>query len=178
MKIKKHLRLRYFAAPVGEDVGATPPAGEPDAKPDPQDEPLGEPGKKALQAEREARSAAEKATKDLQARLDALEAEKLSDLEKAQLDAKKAAERAETAEREALRFKYAAKHGISDEDAALFLTGSTEEIVAQQAERFAARIEESAPKGPKAPPRDDERTPLKVEPGVGRLASAFDALDK
>ena len=139
MKIKKHLRLRYFAAPVGEDAGATPPVGEPDAKPDPQDEPLGEPGKKALQAEREARSAAEKATKDLQARLDALEAEKLSDLEKAQLDAKKAAERAETAEREALRFKYAAKHGINDEDAALFLTGPDEETIGAQAKALAAR---------------------------------------
>lgn len=45
---------------------------------------LGDAGKKALDAERQARKAAEKQTADLQARLDALEAEKLTDLQKAQ----------------------------------------------------------------------------------------------
>ncbi len=35
-----------------------------------------------------------------------------------------------------MRWRIAAKHGISDEDAELFLTGSDEETLARQAERF------------------------------------------
>lgn len=100
---------------------------------------LGEGGIKALQAERDARKAAEKAATELQAQIDALNAEKLSDLEKAQLEAKTAQEAAAKAAKEALRYKYAAKHGISEEDAELFLTGETEDAVAAQAERLAAR---------------------------------------
>lgn len=114
----------------------------------PTGEQLGEGGIKALQAERDARKAAEKAASELQAKIDALNAEKLSDLEKAQLEAKQADERAAKAERDALRFKYAAKHGISEEDAELFLTGDTEEAVSAQAERLAAR-NHAAPNTPK-----------------------------
>ncbi|MCG7607093.1 hypothetical protein [Mycobacterium sp. CnD-18-1] len=39
---------------------------------------------------------------------------------------------------EALRWRIAAKHGISDEDAELFLTGNDEETLTKQAERFTA----------------------------------------
>lgn len=38
-----------------------------------------------------------------------------------------------------LRFKVAAKHGISEEDADLFLTGKDEEALTKQAERLAGR---------------------------------------
>jgi signal transduction histidine kinase len=40
------------------------------------------------------------------------------------------------AEAEAMRWRIAARHGISDEDAELFLTGSDEDTLARQAERF------------------------------------------
>lgn len=38
---------------------------------------------------------------------------------------------------EAMRMRFAAKHGITDEDAALFLTGSDEETLSKQAARLA-----------------------------------------
>lgn len=83
---------------------------------------------------------------DLQARLDAIAAEQMSDLEKAQKAtedaiAAAAAKDADIAKAhaDALRWRTAAKHGISDEDAELFLTGADEETLTKQAERLAAR---------------------------------------
>lgn len=115
---------------------------------DPVDKPLGENGEKALKAEREARKAAEAERADLKKQLDALNAEKMSDLERAQAAAKAAEEEAAKATSEALRLRVAAKHGISDEDADLFLTGSDVETL----ERQAARLVERTPTGPKPDP--------------------------
>ncbi len=100
---------------------------------------MGDGGKRALQVERDARKQAEQQAKALQAQIDALNAEKMSDLEKAQAAAKAAAEEAATAKTEALRYRLAAKHGISEEDASLFLTGTDEASMQAQAERLAAR---------------------------------------
>jgi len=97
---------------------------------------LSDPGKKALAEERRRAAQAEKTAKALQAKLDALEAEKLTREEKAVKEAADAAERAARAESEALRWRIAAKHGITDEDAELFLTGGDEETLSRQAERF------------------------------------------
>lgn len=73
------------------------------------------------------------------AKLDDIEAANKSELEKAN-EAKTAAEQAaEQAKSEALRWKVAAKHGISDEDAELFLTGTDEQTLTKQAERLADR---------------------------------------
>lgn len=73
------------------------------------------------------------------AQLDAIEEANKSELEKAN-------ERADQAERdrdqqrvESLRWRVAAKHGITDADADLFLTGTDEETLTRQAERLAAR---------------------------------------
>jgi hypothetical protein len=109
---------------------------ESESQPQSDSETLSDPGKKALAEERRRASAAEKTAKALQVRLDALEAEKLSKEEKALKDAADAAERATRAEAEALRWRIAARNGISDEDAELFLTGSDEETLSRQAERF------------------------------------------
>ena len=68
----------------------TPAAGA-DVQGDPAA--LGDPGKKALDVERAGRSAAETLAAGLQAKVDALEAEKLSELEQAQLAAKNSATR-------------------------------------------------------------------------------------
>lgn len=92
-------------------------------------------------------------------------ASKLDEIEDAQKsEAEKAAERiallekeASTARAEALRFKVASKHGISDEDADLFLTGSDEETLTKQAERLAARYEDAGKPRPPKPDRNQGR---------------------
>ena len=113
------------------------PQGDPAAKSD--DKPLGENGEKALKAEREARAAAEKSAAALQKQLDDIAAANLSDLEKAQRAATDAQAAADAATKEALRLRVAAKHGISDEDADLFLTGSDQETIERQAAALVAR---------------------------------------
>ena len=109
------------------------------AQGEPADAPLGEGGKKALDAERTARKDAESRAADLQKQLDDIARANESALEKAQREAKEAQEAAATATADALRFRIAAKHGISDEDAALFLTGSDEDTLAKQAARLVER---------------------------------------
>lgn len=123
--------------------------------------PLGVAGQKALAAEREARAAAEKAAKELQARLDAIESEKLSDVERARKEAQAAQEAAAKATAEALRYRYAAKYGISDEDAETFLTGSDEATIAAQAERLKELT------APKAPASGEVKPRLATDPSQG-----------
>lgn len=106
---------------------------------DPADKPLGEGGERALKAEREARAAAEKSAATLQKQLDEIAAANLSDLERAQKEAADAKALVEKAQAETLRFRVAAEHSISSEDAALFLTGSDEETLQKQAARLAER---------------------------------------
>lgn len=131
------------------DQKPTEPQGDPAAT----DKPLGENGEKALKAEREARAAADKKTAELQKKLDDIAAANLSDLEKAQKAAKDAEETAAKAVAEALRLRVAAKHGISDEDADLLLTGTDEETLTKQAKALAARNEEAGkPRAPKPDP--------------------------
>lgn len=75
----------------------------------------------------------------------------MSELEKAQTVAKEFEAAAAKAQSEALRWRIAAKHGISDEDAETFLTGSDEETLVRQAERLAslAQAQASSPATPK-----------------------------
>lgn len=109
---------------------------------------LGDAGKKALDAERTARKAAEKAASDFKAQLDQLNQANESAVEKAQREAKEAQETASKATAEALRFRVAAKHGISDEDADLFLHGTDAETLERQAAALVART----PTGPRPDP--------------------------
>ena len=99
---------------------------------------LGEPGKKALSEERAARKAAEDSAKSLQAQLDEIKKSQMSDLEKAQTTAQEFQKAAEKATADALRWRIAAKHGISDDDAETFLTGNDEASLTRQAERLSA----------------------------------------
>ena len=133
------------------ETEAPTPASVPNVEPqgDPAD--LGEGGKKALEAERKRAAKAERELKAMQTRLDEIEAAKLSDLELAQKQATEAAAEAERARTEVLRFRIAAKHGISDEDADLFLTGSDEDTLTRQAQRLAERIEQRERVGNVAP---------------------------
>lgn len=122
---------------------------EPDPnEPDAPTEQLGESGLKALNAERDARKEAERQIKDLKEQLKAvkpaadrlkeLEDQQKSDLEKANEKLAELEARAAKAQTEALRYRIATKHGISDEDADIFLTGSDEESISKQAERLVA----------------------------------------
>lgn len=127
-------------------------------------EQLGEGGKKALDAERRRANAAEKASKALQSRIDEIEASKLSDLERAQKAASEAQAEAERARGEALRYRIAAKHQISDEDAELFLTATDEETLTRQAARLAERTKDRS---------DDSRSSNGLfVPGEGQSSNA------
>lgn len=134
---------------------------------DPAEAPLGEGGKKALDAERAARKAAEKAAADLQAQLDEINRASESALERAQREAKEAQEAAEKATTDALRFRVAAKHGISDEDADLFLTGRDAETL----ERQAARLVERTPSA--TAPRPDPSQGAKGKGAAGTPSDSF-----
>jgi len=134
-----------------EDNTETVEAVESDSQPEPEPKPtLADAGKKALAEERRRAAAAEKEAKALKARLDAIEAENLSREEKAVKERDEAAARAAQAEAEALRWRIAAKHGISDEDAELFLTGADEDTLSRQAERFQV-LSAKTPKGTHVP---------------------------
>lgn len=73
------------------------------------------------------------------AKWDQAEAANKSELEKAGEAKQKAEAERDAARAEALRYKVASKHGISDEDAELFLTGTDEETLTRQAERLTQR---------------------------------------
>lgn len=121
------------AQPPAEDTtGKTTDSDQGDSEKE-----LGDPGKKALIAEREARKEAERTAAQYKKQLDDAATAKMSDLDKAQTEAKTALERAEKAERDVLRYRIAAQHGINDSDADLFLTGSDEASMAAQAARYA-----------------------------------------
>lgn len=148
-------------------TAATTDASTAATQSDSADKPLGENGEKALKAEREARTAAEKASAALQKQLDDINAANLTELERAQKDAKDAQEAASRATTEALRLRIATKHGISEEDADLFLTGSDAETVERQAAALAVRTSTS--------PKPDLSQGSKGEPVVGDRAQQFAA---
>jgi hypothetical protein len=130
---------------------------------------LGEGGQKALKAERARANAAEKAASDLKAQLDKINQANESAVEKAQRELKDAQDLAARATAEAIRLRVAAKHGISDEDADLFLTATDEESLTRQAERLAARNADA--NSPRAPKPDANQG----RPGAGGPKSTADS---
>jgi colicin import membrane protein len=134
---------------MSEDTTAVPaaePAAEPTQEPA---ETLGENGVKALQAEREARKAAEKAVADLNAKLQGFEDAKLSDIERANKAAADAAAELATLRTENARSKVALEKGVPA-DLIEFLTGDTAEDMAAKADVLMARL--SSPGVPKPDP--------------------------
>lgn len=125
----------------------TPP--EQTAPADVRDEPLGEGGKKALEAERQANKEAKRRISELEAAVAANEAEKMTELEKAQAAAKAAEERAAAAELRALQSDIAAEFGISNDDRDLFLTGVDKETLTRQATALQERSRDASPRTPK-----------------------------
>lgn len=108
---------------------------------------------KALRAALKSANAEAKENRLKATELDKIKQAQMSDLEKAQALAVENEKAAQSARAEALRWRVAAKHGISDEDAEMFLTGSDEESLTRQAERLAAFSDRaSSPKTPKPDP--------------------------
>lgn len=152
----------------------TKPDAKPDAKPTQQgdpadgDKPLGPNGEKALEAERAARKAAEKAAADVQAKLDQISRANETELQRVQREAKEALDLANKATTEALRLRIAAKHGITDEDADLFLTGSDRDQLEAQAKRLAERTS-NAPKPDRSQGGSNGDLPLNSDPLLADL---------
>ena len=88
-------RFRMEAPPEGTPPPPAPPPAEP---PKPPEGDLGEAGKKAIEAERNARKEAEKQAKAFQKQLDELKAAQMSESEKAINEAKAEARKATVAE--------------------------------------------------------------------------------
>lgn len=80
--------------------------------------------------------------------LDKIKSEQMSDLERTQGERDQAFREAAEARADAVRWRIAAANGISDEDAATFLTGADEETLTRQAARL-AELRNSAPTLPK-----------------------------
>lgn len=100
------------------------------------------------------------------AKFDELDAANKSEIEKATEKATAAEQRAAKAEADALRWKVAAKHGISDEDAELFLTGTDEETLTKQAERLTERVADRKKNGNVVP--KEGKTPREPQEGEMR----------
>jgi hypothetical protein len=156
-----------MTAPSGtdpvENSGTDPAQGQPPA-PTPTEPNTPPPAKAEPDWKAEARKWEQRAKENTAA------AKKLAEIEEAnKTEAQKQAERlaeAETAaakaKAEALRFRVAAKHSISDEDADLFLTGTDEETLLKQAQRLMERT----PAQPRSPqPNRQQGTPSNPKPG-------------
>lgn len=139
---------------MSEVTPTTTPAVETEATTAPADaatttQELGDGGIKALQAEREARKAAEKTNAELAKRLKEFEDSKLSELEKAQNAAAESAAELAKLRKDNIRNTVALSKGVPA-DLVEFLTGETAEDVAAKADLLLARL--NAPGAPKPDP--------------------------
>jgi hypothetical protein len=138
----------------------TPPTPAPPAQETP---PVDPPAPKETDWKAEARKWEERAKENKTAaeRLAELEAANKSELERANDKATAAEKAADKATADALRLRVALKHGISDEDADLFLTGTDEETLTKQAQRLTERVADRKKQGNHVPregsaPRDPQ----------------------
>ena len=159
------------AAPVVPVAPATPAVPAPVGDPPAADEPLGAPGLKALQAERDARAAAEKANADLAAKVKEFEDRDKTEAQKAteRLAASEAA--AADAQIQLARYKVAAEKGVDAE----LLTGKDETEMRAAADKLLAWRGDPKPSVPKPDPAQGAR------PGVSdidaEIAEAVKARD-
>ena len=140
-----------------------PTATEPPAEDRPKVVPAHE-----LAGERKARQAAERATQELQARLDQIEAAKLSDLERVQKQNESLAEKASAAEAKVLRLEIANEYHISKDDAEIFLTGKDVDTLTAQAKRLAelSTVEPGEPVTAPGPRADLSQGPKGAPPAL------------
>lgn len=132
------------------------------------DEPLGEGGRKALQAEREARKAAEKATADLAAKIKEFEERELSEKDRLAKQLAEAQEQAATARSEALRLRIAAETDLPS-DLHEFLVGDDEEQLRAKAEKLKAATAAGVRRSPQPDPSQGAKPDSQ---GPGQLTQA------
>lgn len=92
-----------------------------------------------------------KENKSASEELASIKAAQMTETERLNAQLTSAQQAAEKATADALRWRVAARHGISDDDAETFLTGSDEATLLRQAERLAAlaTVQSSTPAGPR-----------------------------
>ncbi|MDX3555290.1 hypothetical protein PV729_26585 [Streptomyces europaeiscabiei] len=121
--------------PPPADPGGTPQAPPPAPEPPQQ---AAQPAETDWRAEAKKWEARAKENKGAADRLTQLEEANKTEAQKLADRAAKAEGERDGAKAEALRWRIAARNGISDEDAEIFLTGTTEEALSRQAERLVA----------------------------------------
>lgn len=134
-------------APESQPAAAA--TADPAPEPTAPDDTLGDAGKRALQAERDARKTAEKAAAELAAKLKEIEDRDLSEKDRLAKALQEAQETAAKASAEALRLRIAAELNVPA-DLHEFLVGDSEEELRAKAQKLAAM----APAG-KSQPKPD-----------------------
>lgn len=173
----------------GDEAGTgdeTPPSEDPQPT-EPSEEELGEGGKKALQAERDARKKADKRVAELEAQLAQVGSANETAIKEAQEVARQAQEDLAAATLNASRYKVAGRFGISTEvaegeeksQAEILLTGATEDEMIAQA-KIIAEMRQSSQDDALVDPTQGGgtgggRQKVEYEPGAPRMAAAFDA---
>lgn len=138
-----------MSEPIVDPAASTEPAPD-EFKPITTQDDLNKVLNERLQRER-AKYADYKDVKSKAARLDELEEANKSELQKFTDRASAAEAERDSARIEMLRFKVAAKHGINEDDADLFLTGKDEDTLMKQAARLADRESERKKQGNHVP---------------------------
>jgi hypothetical protein len=155
-----------------------PPADPPKPGDPPKDEPLGEGGKKALDAEREGRKAAEKEAARLKKIVDDADTAKLSDVEKATKAAADAQAAAATATATAARWKVIAETQLPPELQEFLPEGIADEAVLKaKADKLMAAMAASGKKTGGTPKPDPSQGP-KGDPPAKRSTSLTAAIGK
>jgi hypothetical protein len=153
---------------------------KPDAKADESaTDKLGDAGKKALDAERREKRAAEKRAGELEARLKEFEDRDKSDLDKVTERATSAEERATKAEQALARLEVALEKGLTPSQAKRLVGSTREELEADADELLADIGKAGAPRQPRPDPTQG-RPPARPEstPGLGRLRDAYASSSK
>lgn len=168
--------FKMMADPDPKPDPVVDPKTNPKPDPKPDDEPLGDGGKKALQAERDARKALETEMADLKKSIAEAFGVKPSADKDADVLATVQKQLAEIRSESAV-LRLANEHQITDKDD-LALLGATQDPDAQA--KLAARLAAKKDDGPGTPkpdlsqgPKGDPPKPDSL-PGVPRLAAAFD----
>lgn len=168
-----------------ENEGTTSTTGTEQETPATGENELGDAGKRALDAERKARAAAEKRLRDAEAKLKAADDAGKSDLERLQGQVADLTKRAEAAEAKADRFEVAAAKGLSLAQARRLVGGTKEELEAD-ADAMRAELGLDKEKGDeqekggeprKARPTEDLKLGASREedeqPNAGKLADSI-----
>jgi hypothetical protein len=98
------------------------------------------------------------------AELDRLKAENQTEAEKSTEQITTLQQQLEQMQLTTMRAKIQAKHGISDDDAELFLTGTDEDTLNRQATALAERTEQIRKKGPIVPSQKNHPTDASDDP--------------